>query len=130
MANRKRCEKKDAAGGVGCVKPEGHKGRCKVREDAEKVFREGPPPKKAKRGRRRKRTVPEITRDIEAEVSGLREDCNALVEALGTFETAAKARQTEILKSLVASRKEIRHLKDDLEGQAVAWDAEFEDGPN
>ena len=133
-----RCTKADDAKGGGCVKEAGHGGRCKVRDDAEKRHRagEGVPKQsrsragsagRAARGGSLAKALADLTslgQQIEAEIASLIADANRAVAAVRAVAAKVNTRNRELLRSLVASRRQVRAMADGAEATAGRGDDE------
>lgn len=128
-----RCEKRDE-GAMGCVKPAGHTGCCKVRplqnDDVSHAAGGGFPPGNPPPGLKPRKAKPAglsaelgalaaAVGEVEKQVTCLLDDFHAATGALAEQVRQAKDKAQSTLKALVHSRRELSAYKAASEGGAA-----------
>jgi len=128
-----RCRKSDK-GSRGCIKPAGHRGRCKVRDDAAAIFAAGadaeaPAPKRRAKARgkakpRRASGLAAALEDLQATTRKLEDavrdhtaTAGGLAAVLAKRIDSLRGRNAALLKSVVASTRRLRELAAGADGK-------------
>jgi len=119
-----RCEKSDRRG-KGCIKEEGHGGRCKVRANPEELFKAGGEPAAVSRRGAGKGLAAELTGlaesvgAVEQAVGDLLADFNRATDAMKDRVATARSKAAATLAALVRSRRQVAKLLADTDAASA-----------